>query len=148
MTLLLLLLLISHGGCDDELQVEVDPSKYGQFYGGDSYVLLYTYKDPRGKENYLIYFWQGSESSKDEVGASALLAKDLDDAMGGAPVQVRVVQGKEPLHFRSLFKGSMIIHSGGKASGFKNVKDTDSYDDDGVGLYHVKVMIEWVGWSR
>lgn len=52
-----------------------------------------------------------------QIGASALLAKELDDSMGGAPVQVRVVQGKEPAHFRQLFKGTMIIHAGGKASG-------------------------------
>ena len=73
------------------------------------------------------------------MGASALLAKEMDDALGGSPVQVRVVQGKEPLHFRSLFKGGMVVHSGGKASGFKNRSgEGDSYDDDGVGLFHVK----------
>jgi hypothetical protein len=38
--------------------VEVSPEKYGQFYGGDSYILLYTYYDKRGKEAYIIYFWQ------------------------------------------------------------------------------------------
>jgi hypothetical protein len=32
----------------------------------------------------------------------------------------------------------MIVHAGGKASGFKNVADSDSYDTDGVSLYHVK----------
>ena len=69
---------------------------------------------------------------------SALLAKELDDAMGGAPVQVRVVQGKEPNHFRQLFKGKMIVHEGGKASGFKNSTEGDSFDDDGISLFHVK----------
>jgi hypothetical protein len=29
----------------------------------------------------------------------ALFAKDLDDKLGGDPVQVRVVQNKEPDHF-------------------------------------------------
>ena len=89
---------------EDFKKVEVPPEMVGQFYGGDSYVLLYTYKDKTGREAWIIYFWQGRDSTKDEVGASALLAKELDDAMGGAPVQVRVVQGKEPGHFRSLFK--------------------------------------------
>jgi hypothetical protein len=28
--------------------------------------------------------------------------------------------GKEPAHFRGLFKGRNIIHAGGKASGFNN----------------------------
>lgn len=31
---------------------------YGQFFGGDSYVILYTYL-VNNKENYIIYFWQG-----------------------------------------------------------------------------------------
>ena len=35
-------------------------------------------------------------------------------------MQVRVVQGSEPLHFRMLFQGHMIVHSGGEASGFKD----------------------------
>ena len=86
----------------------------------------------------IIYFWQGKDSTKDEIGASALLAKDLDDEMGGAPVQVRVVQGKEPNHFRQLFKGKMIVHEGGKASGFKNSDQEDQYDDDGISLFHVR----------
>lgn len=57
---------------------------------------------------------------------------------GGSATQVRVVQGKEPSHFRSLFKGHMVIHAGGKASGFRNRDDGDSYDTDGVSLFHVK----------
>ena len=34
------------------------------------------------------------------------------DSMGGKPVQVRVTQGKEPAHFRQLFKGKMIVFKG------------------------------------
>ena len=34
---------------------------YGQFFGGDSYVILYTYL-VNNKENYIIYFWQGQVS--------------------------------------------------------------------------------------
>ena len=37
--------------------------RYGEFYGGDSYVLLYTYL-VNDKENYIIYFWQGLDSSQ------------------------------------------------------------------------------------
>lgn len=117
--------------------VPVDPKMYGQFYSGDSYVLLYTYKVST-KENYIIYFWQGVNSTADERGASALIAKDMDDARGGAPVQVRVVQGKEPNHFLRLFKGKFIVHEGGKASGFKNANAVDSYDTDGISLFHVR----------
>jgi len=100
-------------------------------------VMLYTYKDSRGKENYIIYFWQGLDSSQDEKGASALLATALDDQYGGAPVQVRVVQNKEPEHFLGLFKGKFIIHRGGMASGFKNSNEKTTVAADNR-LYHVK----------
>ena len=91
----------------------------GQFFGGDSYIVRYTYIVNK-KECYIIYFWQGSQSSQDEKGTSALLAKQMDDDLGGAATQVRVVMGKEPLHFIRCFGGNMVVHSGGRASGFKN----------------------------
>lgn len=115
----------------------IDKQLFGQFFAGDSYIILYTYMQGT-RESYIIYFWQGRDSTADEKGASAILATKMDDDLGGAATQVRVVQGKEPNHFLSLFKGKMIIHSGGKASGFKNKADTDSYDTDGVSLFHVK----------
>lgn len=33
---------------------------------------------------------------------------------------MRVVQNKEPDHFLLIFKGKMVVHAGGRASGFKN----------------------------
>lgn len=119
-------------------KVEIPKETYGQFYGGDSYIVLHSITPPSGKASHVIYFWQGRTSSTDEKAAAALHATKLDDEMGGSPVQVRVIQGKEPAHFRALFHGKMIIHSGGKASGFTNVNDSDSYDTDGVSLFHVK----------
>ena len=85
---------------EDFEKVAVDADKVGNFFSGDSYIVLYTYT-PKGKsrEEYIIYFWQGRNSSTDEKGASALLASKMDDDLGGRPVQVRVVQGKEPAHF-------------------------------------------------
>jgi hypothetical protein len=98
-------------------------------------VLHYAYDD--GK-SHVVYFWQGRESSQDEKAASALLAKEVDDTLGGCATQVRVTQGKEPEHFCALFQGRMVVRSGGKASGFKNVDAADVYDEDGVCLYHVR----------
>ena len=43
---------------EDFDMVSLDRGMYGQFFGGDSYVILYTYMVNR-KENYIIYFWQG-----------------------------------------------------------------------------------------
>eukprot|EP00794_Sanderia_malayensis_P017326 gene17326-19059_t len=142
----------------------------GTFFGGDSYVILYTYKKDR-KESYVVYYWlvrpltinallethefalltseldedywrtklsllslfvtcppdgewqmglyQGHSSSQDEQGAAALHAVSIDDKLGGAAVQVRVIQGKENEHFMRIFKGRMVVYKGGKASGFK-----------------------------
>lgn len=121
----------------------VDKKEYGQFYAGDSYVILYKYKEPGGRDQAFIYFWQGLKSTQDEKAASAIQAKELDDKMGGYPVQVRVVQNKEPPHFMKIFEKSLVIHAGGIGSGFKNVDQADEYDTDGVRLFHVRGTNEW-----
>lgn len=118
-------------------KVAIDEASYGQFYQGDSYIVLYSYKNGN-KDAWIIYFWQGRDSSTDEKASSALLATQLDDELGGDPVQVRVVQGQEPNHFLALFKGKMVVHEGGIASAFKNKDDKDSYDTDGISLFHVR----------
>ncbi|XP_013406709.1 advillin [Lingula anatina] len=94
--------------------VAQDKKHYGQFFAGDCYVILYTY-EVGTQTRHLIYYWQGLKSTTDEKGTSALKAVELDDKYGGEPVQIRVVQNKEPPHFMAMFKGRMIIFSGGKA---------------------------------
>lgn len=44
-----------------------------------------------GKDQSIIYFWQGNASSADEKGASALLTVELDNELKGAATQVRYV---------------------------------------------------------
>lgn len=100
----------------------------GKFFGGDCYVVKYSYPHPDYK-NHVIYYWQGSKSSIDERGTSALKAVEMDDALGGAAVQVRVVQGKEPVHFMSIFDGKMIIFQGGKAGWDNGEKSSDGPGD-------------------
>lgn len=82
----------------------VDPSTYGQFYGGDCYIILYTYKNGQ-----IIYTWQGSSATRDELTASAFMTVQLDRSLGGHAVQVRVSQGKEPPHLLSLFQDKPLI---------------------------------------
>lgn len=127
---------------------EVNPSTYGQFYGGDCYLVLYTYQISN-QQQYILYMWQvgiitttfilsfclnthsvslqllkeqvlfllrgfyvlhqGRHATKDEITASAYQAVNIDNKYNGAPVQVRVVMGKEPRHFLAIFKGKLII---------------------------------------
>jgi hypothetical protein len=80
----------------------------------------------------------GRDSTADEKGSAALLAKELDSDLGGSPVQIRVTQGKEPPHFRQLFKGRMIVHAGGNASSFKNSSESATMNNSGIALFHVR----------
>jgi hypothetical protein len=45
---------------------------YGEFFTGDSYIVLQTSQDPEtDKLYYDIYFWIGADSSQDEYGVAA-----------------------------------------------------------------------------
>uniref|UniRef100_UPI00398F422C scinderin n=1 Tax=Pristiophorus japonicus TaxID=55135 RepID=UPI00398F422C len=85
-------------------RIPVDCSTYGQFFGGDCYIILYTYRLGQ-----IIYTWQGTNATKDEITMSAFLTVNLDQSLGGGAVQVRVTQGKEPSHLLSLFKDKPLI---------------------------------------
>ncbi|XP_051893060.1 gelsolin-like [Pristis pectinata] len=94
-------------------KVIVDQSTYGQFYGGDCYIILYAYAFGE-RRGHIIYFWQGNDSSQDEICASAILTAQLDKELSGGPVQVRVIQGKEPAHLMSMFGGKpLVVYQGG-----------------------------------
>jgi len=122
---------------EDFEMVPLEEEKYGMFFGGDSYVIKYSY-EKEDRPAYIVYFWQGGQSSQDEKAASAICAVKIDDDLSGKAVQVRVVQGREPRHFIKMFVGKMVVFSGGKASGFKNIHDHDTYDTDGTRLFRVR----------
>ncbi|XP_004601712.2 advillin [Sorex araneus] len=92
--------------------VPVEHQWHGFFYGGDCYLVLYTY-EVNGRLHYILYIWQGRHASQDELAASAYQAVEVDRQFGGAPVQVRVAMGKEPRHFMAIFKGKLVIFEGG-----------------------------------
>lgn len=81
---------------------------------------------------------QGKHSSIDEKAQSAIHAVRLDNELNGSAIQVRVTQGHEPRHFLKIFKGKMVVFSGGHASGFKNIQDNDTYDVDGTRLFRIR----------
>jgi len=98
---------------------------YGEFYSGDSYIVLYTYKKPDA-DSFLfnVHFWLGEHTSQDEAGVAAYKTVELDDLLGTLPVQYREVMGFESNEFLSLWakKGGMKILEGGVDSGFNHVK--------------------------
>ena len=97
-------------------RVRLEDSAVGEFYSGDSYVVLYRYVW-KNKDCYLIYFWQGRAATVLNKGSSAALTMELDDRLkstieAALSKEVRVVQGKEPRHFLTVFAGRFIVHDG------------------------------------
>lgn len=96
---------------------------YGKFYTGDSYLILNT-NLKKNMSN--IYYWLGAESSIDEYGTCALKAVELDDYLGGKPIQHREVQNHESKEFVSVFDDIGLRYlSGGYKSGFSKIKDIE-----------------------
>ena len=64
------------------------PSKHGQFFSGDSYLVLKTKEPKNGGFEWDLYFWLGKDSSIDEMGIAAIKAVELDDSLGGGPFSI------------------------------------------------------------
>jgi len=80
----------------EKFQVKHWPKdRYGEFYSGDSYIILHTKENDEGKKEYDVFFWLGAETSQDEAGTAAYKTVELDDYLGDEPVQYREVQGNE-----------------------------------------------------
>lgn len=114
----------------EKFQVKKSQTPPGTFYNDDSYICLNTYKkkDENGKEldklGWTIHFWLGATTSQDESGTAAYKTVELDDLLGGEPVQCREVSGYESRLFLSYFEksGGIQLLEGGVESGFNHVK--------------------------
>lgn len=86
-----------------------EEDQYGEFYSGDSYIILNTYKEPEGDElKYDVHFWIGKYSTQDEYGTAAYKTVELDTLLDDKPIQHREVQGHESKLFKSYFKCKQI----------------------------------------
>ncbi|EFA79075.1 villin [Heterostelium album PN500] len=112
---------------EDFEKIDHPNNLYGQFFSGDSYIVLYTYM-LNNKEAHVIYYYLGRDSSINDKGTSAYLTVDLHDSLGGQCVQVRVVQNKESRNFLNLFKNKMIVHKG----------KFNQFQDSTTALYEVR----------
>ncbi|XP_021929080.1 gelsolin, cytoplasmic-like [Zootermopsis nevadensis] len=98
--------------------VAVSSDKYGQFHIGDSYVVLKTKNNRRSWD---IHSWHGNETSNDESATAAIKMVELDNLLGGGPVQHREDQGEESDLFRSYFSSGILYLPGGIPSGLRPV---------------------------
>uniref|UniRef100_A0A8C8DDE1 Macrophage-capping protein n=2 Tax=Oryzias sinensis TaxID=183150 RepID=A0A8C8DDE1_9TELE len=98
--------------------VLLDPSEVGSFYNGDSYLVLKN----DGEQGADLHMWIGEKSSRDEQVACAMLATQLDNFLGGDPVQHRQVQGFETPEFMALFPRGISYKDGGVESGFRRTQ--------------------------
>jgi gelsolin len=100
--------------------------KHGQFYDGDSYIVLHSYKvgQKEGKEKLVheIFFWLGSKTSQDEAGTAAYKTVELDEFLRGSATQHREIQSQPSEDFLALFPQIKIL-SGGVKSGFRHVEE-------------------------
>ncbi|RXH78631.1 hypothetical protein DVH24_002149 [Malus domestica] len=69
----------------------IPKSSYGNFFTGDSYVILKTTASKSGALRHEIHYWLGKDTSQDEAGAAAIKTVELDATLGGRAVQYREV---------------------------------------------------------
>jgi len=109
--------------------VSVPKNTYGSFYNGDSYIVLkvlslneflafplswlltqttQTYK-VADHLAWNVHFWLGDSTSQDEAGTAAYKTVELDDFLGGRPVQYREISGHESQLFLSYFPNGLRV---------------------------------------
>ncbi|KXZ45279.1 gelsolin [Gonium pectorale] len=106
----------------------------GNFFSGDCYLVLDAFL-ANGSLRYHIHFWLGKDATQDEAGSVAIFAAQLDDALGGGPLQFRQPQGSESPEFLRLFPRLRYL-AGGHASGFKDTAATRGKGP--IRLYQIK----------
>jgi len=119
----------------NKFKVEHWPKEqYGEFFNGDSYILLNTYKNEGEDDlNYDLHFWIGKESTQDEYGTAAYKTVELDTLLDDKPIQHREVGKNESTLFKSYFP-AMTVMKGGCDTGFRRVLP-EAYT---ARLFHVK----------
>ena len=126
--------------------------RFGEFYRGDSYILLNTLVDAQtGKKTYQLFFWLGSETTQDESGTAAYktveLSDFLEETQNSHVTQYREVMGNETKKFSNLFP-KMTILNGGIDSGFRKTGGAKG-KGHGAGLNNFKPkLLHICGYKR
>ncbi|CAI5517769.1 unnamed protein product, partial [Closterium sp. Naga37s-1] len=120
----------------------VAAEEVGRFHGGDCYVVQYTFTRDR-KFEYVVFLWVGRDSTQEERTSALGVATRAVDALRGNATLVRVVQGREPEQFISLFRTHLFFLKGGSSASYKakiaaQGGSDDTYDPAGVALFRVR----------
>jgi len=99
---------------------EVPPPKHGQFFEGDSYVVLCSAK-VGGQQIHHVHYWIGETSTPDEFGSAAYAGFQIEEHFKGKSTLHREVMSHESDQFKSFFPHGMQILAGGVPSGFHHV---------------------------
>ena len=86
-----------------------------------------------GRVEQHIHFWLGEEASTDEAAIAAYKSVELDEHLGGSPIQHREVQGQESSRFQGYFKKGVRYLSGGAKTGLSHY-----VEDKSPKIFHVK----------
>ncbi|CAI4221384.1 unnamed protein product [Auanema sp. JU1783] len=110
----------------------VPQEQHGAFYSGDCYVVLST----KSTDEWNVHFWLGNHATSDEIGSAAIWTVEVDNALGGFPVQYREVQHHESSLFLSYFPDGLRYLEGGYASGYHHCENI--FDNWKPKLFHCK----------
>ena len=108
--------------------------EYGNFYSGDSYIVLSTYQKSEDKSlSWKAHMWVGKDTTMDEAGTAAYKIVELDTLFNREMVLYRESQGSETETFLNYFQ-KITIMEGGIETGFKKVP-VETYKPR---LFHVR----------
>lgn len=119
----------------------VPKDSYGVFYKSDAYLIYHASGESSTKLlSQHIHLWIGSDSSQDEQGVGAYKMVELDEYLGGWPIEHRECQSFESERFLSYFRtrgpGCVRYVNGGFANGFHHQQQGDRQPQQR--LYQVK----------
>jgi len=113
---------------------------YGQFFTGDSYIVLSTTQgnDEDGALLFDVFFWIGSESKQDDIGAVAYKTCELDNLLNVPAIQHREVQYHESNQFLAVFKGCVNYLNRRISGGLREILNAVDYKTLPPILFHIR----------
>ncbi|KAF7255509.1 hypothetical protein EG68_07069 [Paragonimus skrjabini miyazakii] len=96
----------------------------GRLFDGDCYIVLQTKMMPNHTLDWFIFYWIGSQSSRDKQTCAAIHAVNLRNFLGAEGRTFREEQNDESEEFLALFGGSLIVLEGARGeTGFFHVEE-------------------------